>query len=103
MRKLLATLISIAVLVAPGYAVAAGETPQSDDYMPSLITKTPLEGRKLAITIVRKTIGTIQTDADAKKRVRAIYAEDPVMLMQAAELVNLEFRIIAEANNYWKK
>lgn len=71
--------------------------------MPSLITKTPLEGRKLAITIVRKTIRTIQTDADAKKRVRAIYAEDPVMLMQAAELVNLEFRIIAEANNYWKK
>jgi len=28
--------------------------------------------------------------------------KDPVMLMRAVELVNLEFRIIAEANNYWR-
>jgi hypothetical protein len=26
-----------------------------------------------------------------------------VLLMRSVELVNLEFRIIAEANNYWKK
>jgi len=73
-----------------------------DDYMPSLITATPLEGRTLAITIVRKTIGTIQTDSEAKHRVRKIYAEDPMMLMRAAELVSLEFDIIARANNYWR-
>ena len=70
--------------------------------MPSLITATPLEGRTLAITIVRKTIGTIQTDGEAKHRVRKLYAEDPMMLMRAAELVTLEFKIIAEANNYWR-
>ena len=75
----------------------------SKDYMPSLITATPLEGRMLAMTIVRKTIGTIQTNKEAKHRVRKDYAEDPALLMRAVELVNLEFRIIAEANNYWRK
>ena len=102
MKKLLAILSIGTSFIVAGHAVAADQMTASDDYMPSLITKTPLEGRKLAITIVRKTIGAIQPGADAKKRVRAIYEEDPVMLMQAAELVTQEFRTIAEANNYWR-
>ena len=71
-------------------------------YMPSLITKTPLEGRNLAILIVRKTVGTIQRDSEVKHAVRDIYAKDPMMLMRAVELVNKEFAIIALANNYWR-
>ena len=42
--------------------VHASEEKNIEDYMPSLITKTPLDGRMLAIKIVRKTIGTIQRD-----------------------------------------
>ncbi len=103
MKKFLAALSLCAPFIALGPAMAADQMTASDDYMPSLITKTPLEGRKLAITIVRKTIGAIQPDADSKKRVRAIYQEDPVMLMRAAELVTQEFRTIAEANNYWRR
>ena len=103
MKKLLAALFPMSLTVAPGSAGAAGQGTPADDYMPSLITATPLEGRKLAITIVRKTIGAIQTDGDAKKRVREQYAEDATLLMKSVELVNLEFRIIAEANNYWRK
>lgn len=80
---------------APSPAVEA-------DYMPSLITDTPLQGRQLAITIVRNTIGAIQRDDAAKRRVREQYQEDPALLMRAVELVNQEFRIIAEANNYWR-
>jgi len=38
-----------------------------------------------------------------KHEVRDIYAKDPMMLMRAVELVNLEFAIIAEANDYWRK
>jgi hypothetical protein len=72
------------------------------DYMPSLITKTPLEGRMLAITIVRKTIGTIQKDRDTKFAVRKKYQDDPELLMNAAELVAMEFKTIAIANNYWR-
>lgn len=73
------------------------------DYMPSLITKTPLEGRMLAIKIVRKTIGTIQRDPKVKGDVRKQYADNPEMLMKAAELVAIEFKTIAIANNYWRK
>lgn len=102
MTKLLSTLTLMATLTFSGFAMADDHAEKSADYMPSLITATPLEGRTLAITIVRKTIGTIQRDGEAKQRVRKLYAEDPMMLMRAAELVNMEFKIIAEANNYWR-
>lgn len=102
MNKALSVLTMIVVLFS-GNVFADQHASKEADYMPTLITKTPLEGRMLAITIVRKTVGTIQKDKDAKHRVREIYAEDPLMLMRAVELVNMEFRIIAEANNYWRK
>ena len=83
--------------------LSANEMAAEDNYVPTLITETPYEGRQLAIKIVRKTIGTIQTDAAAKHRVRAKYAEDPALLMDAAELVAIEFKTIAIANDYWRK
>lgn len=98
-------LYSLAFLLGTAclQTTSADDMKASDDYMPSLITATPYEGRQLAIKIVRKTIGTIQTDAAAKHRVRAKYAEDPALLMNAAELVAIEFRTIAIANDYWRK
>lgn len=97
-------LLSIFVLLASlsGFAVADGHKAKSADYMPSLITATPLEGRQLAILIVRKTVGTIQRDGKVKHAVRDVYADDPMMLMRAVELVNAEFAIIAVANDYWR-
>ena len=71
--------------------------------MPSLITKTPLEGRQLAIMMVRKTIGTIQSDPEAKMKIRKQYAENAELLIKSAELVAMEFKTIAEANNYWRE
>ncbi|MFW5432439.1 MAG: hexameric tyrosine-coordinated heme protein [Methylophilaceae bacterium] len=104
MKKLLTSLAIVTALMSSGISVADEHAKKKHvDYMPSLITATPLEGRMLAMTIVRKTIGTIQTNKNAKHRVRKNYAEDPALLMRAVELVNLEFRIIAEANNYWRK
>jgi len=70
----------------------ASNEKKSNDYMPSLITKTPLEGRMLAITIVRKTIGTIQRDSGIKHAVRKNYQDDPELLMYAAELVAIELK-----------
>ena len=83
--------------------LSANEMAAEDNYVPTLITETPYEGRQLAIKMVRKTIGTIQTDAAAKHRVRAKYAEDPALLMDAAELVAIEFKTIAIANDYWRE
>ncbi|WP_374013801.1 hexameric tyrosine-coordinated heme protein [Pseudoxanthomonas koreensis] len=94
-------LLTLALL-APAATMAAEPAAPAADYMPSLITDTPLQGRQLAITMVRKTIGSIQRDDAAKKRVREKYAEDPELLMHAAELVAIEFRTIAEANDYWR-
>lgn len=97
-------MAAIVAFLTLGFGVAgqAEEMQATDDYMPSLITKTPLEGRMLAITIVRKTIGAIQRDPEIKKAVRKKYEDDPQLLMYAAELVAIEFKTIAIANNYWR-
>ena len=102
MNKLLSSLIIIAVMSFSGITMADEHAAKSADYMPSLITATPLEGRQLAILMVRKTVGTIQRDGKVKHAARDIYAGDPMMLMRAVELVNKEFAIIAIANNYWR-
>ncbi|MCW5581392.1 MAG: hexameric tyrosine-coordinated heme protein [Luteimonas sp.] len=98
----LALALVLSTAAIPAHAQQAATAAAADDYVPSLITDTPLQGRQLAITLVRKTIGTIQKDGDAKRRVREKYEEDPMMLMRATELVAIEFRTIAEANNYWR-
>lgn len=102
MKNLILTLSLLVALSLSGLAAAEEHAKKPVDYMPSLITATPLEGRNLAILIVRKTVGTIQRDGTVKHAVRDIYAKDPMMLMRAVELVNKEFAIIAIANNYWR-
>jgi hypothetical protein len=102
MKKLLTSIAVISVVTFSGMSFADGHKAKSADYMPSLITKTPLEGRNLAITIVRKTVGAIQRDGKIKHAVRDVYEKDPMMLMRSVELVNKEFAIIAIANNYWR-
>ena len=82
--------------------VQASEDEKIIDYMPSLITETPLEGRKLAMKMVRKTIGAIQPDPAIKMAVRLIYQDDPQLLLYSAELVAMEFKTIAIANDYWR-
>jgi hypothetical protein len=106
MSKLI-TLFNVVILILLSSHLQAEEstamqTTENSDYMPSLITDTPLEGRMLAITMVRKTIGAIQRDGDIKKAVRQEYQDDAALLMQAAELVAIEFKTIAIANNYWR-
>lgn len=68
----------------------------------TLITATPEEGRELAIMIARKTIGAIQTDADARQGLRAMYANNPDSLTAAAHVVAIEFATVAAANDYWR-
>ena len=52
--------------------------------------------------MVRKTIGAIQPDPAIKMAVRLIYQDDPQLLLYSAELVAMEFRTIAIANDYWR-
>jgi hypothetical protein len=73
-----------------------------DNYLPSLITKTPMEGRELAIKLARKSVGAIQPDPKVRKKLRSSYAEDTAQLISSAQVVALEFQTIAAANEYWK-
>ena len=75
---------------------------QEQNYLPSLITATPMEGRKLAITLARKSIAAIQTDSKAREFMRSNYAFDTKQLIASAQVIALEFQTIAAANNYWK-
>lgn len=71
-------------------------------WLESLITKTPQEGRALAITMARKTIGAIQTDPEKRKQMRPDYADDMAQLISSAQVVAIEFQTIAKANKYWR-
>ena len=66
------------------------------------MTKTPQEGRELAIKMARKTIGAIQGDPEIRKKLRPNYANDTAQLIASAQVVATEFQTIAMANNYWK-
>ena len=68
----------------------------------SLLTKTPEEGRQLAVKMARLIIKVTQPDAAVREKLRPIYAEDPAMLIAIGQTVAQEFATIAAANNYWK-
>lgn len=68
----------------------------------SLITKTPEEGRELAIKMSRLIIKVTQPDAEVRERLRPVYAEDAAMLLAVGQIVAVEFATIAAANNYWR-
>lgn len=68
----------------------------------SLLTKTPEEGRALAIKMARLIIKTTQPDAAVRERLRSVYTEDASMMIAITQTVALEFATIAAANNYWK-
>ena len=68
----------------------------------SLITKTPEEGRQLAIKMSRLIVKATQPDAAVREKLRPMYAEDPAMLIAVCQAVATEFATIAAANNYWR-
>jgi hypothetical protein len=68
----------------------------------TLITKTPEEGRALAITLARHTIHATQKEIEVLKSGRLQYAHDPYGLIAVSHVVAVEFATIAAANNYWR-
>jgi hypothetical protein len=69
----------------------------------SLITKTPEEGRRLAVKMARLVIKVTQPDAAMRERLRPDYAEDAGLLIDIGQVVATEFATIAAANNYWRQ
>lgn len=74
----------------------------TENYLPTLITATPMDGRVLAIQLARKSIVAIQTDPEARKKLRPDYVNDVAQLIASAQVIAIEFQTIAQANNYWR-
>lgn len=68
----------------------------------SLITKTPEEGRQLAVKMSRLIIKITQPDPAMREKLRPVYSEDAGMLLAVGQVVATEFATIAAANNYWR-
>lgn len=67
-----------------------------------MITKTPEEGRQLAVKMSRLIIKITQPDAAMREKLRPAYAEDAGMLIAVGQVVATEFATISAANNYWR-
>lgn len=68
----------------------------------TLITRTPEEGRALAITLARHSVHAMQKELQVLINGRAQYAHDPYGLIAASHVIAVEFGTIAAANNYWR-
>jgi hypothetical protein len=66
----------------------------------TLMTKTPEEGRALAVMLSRNSIHAMQGELETLKTGRAQYAHDPYGLIAASHVVAVEFATVAAANNY---
>ncbi|PWN71980.1 hypothetical protein C1631_005035 [Chryseobacterium phosphatilyticum] len=69
----------------------------------SLLTKTPEEGRQLAVKMARLIIKVTQPDAAVREKLRPVYADDASMLIAIGQTVATEFATIAAANHYWRE
>lgn len=69
----------------------------------TLITRTPEEGRALAMLIARHTVHNIQPNPNILACGRRVYSVSPDSLIVASQVVAIEFQTIAAANNYWRR
>lgn len=73
------------------------------DWLPTLITSTPAEGYDLAVKLSRVAVKTTQPDADVRKKLRPVYAEDSNALIAVSQVVATHYATIAAANGYWRE
>lgn len=57
----------------------------------------------MAIKMARLIIKATQPDAQVRETLRAVYANDAMMLIAIGQTVATEFATIAAANNYWRE
>lgn len=74
----------------------------TDNWLPTLITKTPQEGFELAITLSRRGVKYTQPDTEVLHKLRPDYANDAHGLTAASQVIAINFQTVSAANNYWK-
>ncbi|GGJ40327.1 hexameric tyrosine-coordinated heme protein [Neoroseomonas lacus] len=73
-----------------------------DNWLPTLMTATPTEGRELAVMLSCMAIRSAQPDATVRDRLRSDYAEDADSLIADSQVVATNFATIAAANEHWR-
>ncbi len=68
----------------------------------SLITKTPEEGRALAVMLARHSIHAMQGELETLQAGRAQCRARSERLIAASHVIAVEFATVAAANNYWR-
>lgn len=71
-------------------------------WLKSLKTNTPQEGFELAIKLARMGVKYTQPNMEILKNGRQEYGENTAFLIQASQVISLNFQTVAKANNYWQ-
>lgn len=71
-------------------------------WLTTLKAETPHKGFELAIKLSRMGVKYTQPDMEVLHRLRPKYAEDPMALTAASQVIAIHYQTIAAANNYWK-
>lgn len=91
------------LLIALTLSLVASISFAQEPWLTSLKTATPQEGYELAIKMSRMGVKSTQSDIKVLKEGRKDYAKDSEQLMQASQVIAINFQTVAAANNYWNK
>lgn len=71
-------------------------------WLKSLKTNTPQEGFELAIKLARMGVKYTQPNMEVLQNGRQEYGNNAAFLIQASQVISLNFQTVAKANNYWE-
>ncbi len=74
----------------------------SEQWLTSLITKTPQEGYELAIKLSRMGVKYTQPSDAVRSKLRPDYSENSENLIASSQVIATNFQTVSAANNYWR-
>lgn len=74
----------------------------SEQWLTSLITKTPQEGYELAIKLSRMGVKYTQPNDEVRSKLRPEYSENSGNLIASSQVIATHFQTVSAANNYWR-
>jgi hypothetical protein len=74
----------------------------NEAWLQSLKTANAQDGWNLAVRMSQMAVDVTQPSAEARSRLRAIYAEHADSLIAASHVVAINFQTIAAENDYWR-
>lgn len=73
-----------------------------ENWITSLITRTPQEGFELAIVLSQRGVLYTQPSEDIRDVLRPVYSRNADSLIAASHVIATNFQTVAAANNYWR-